>query len=186
MLPHPSRVNCVGLEVGTIRTADPDNIYGDGPGKTLVLGIARLELRLFERYDLEDRTGLYGDAAGVRGRMSISSVGYRITLGALSDLIAIRGLVGVAWVRRPSLRMAVDEILSSFEYRQQHGIAAMLGGGVQLGPFVAEVRAYPTRWADLTGDARYTWNGSGQTTSQIAVSPGGTPITFTAGVGIAF
>lgn len=169
------------------RIDDADNIYGDGPGKTLVLGIRNFELRVFEYYDLEDKTGVYDDAEFGAGRLGITSFGYRLDLAGAGPL-HLTALLGGAWVRRPSLRLDPDDISSDYVLQAQHGLAGLVGGGVNLfGVLTIDVRAYPTMWSDLAGDSRVMVDAAGmQTVETIVESPGGMPITVNVGLGFAY
>jgi hypothetical protein len=146
-VPSPDRRNWFGIEVGMMRTADMREPYSEGLGRTVVLGIKGWEIRAWERYDVADVD-----------RVSISSVGRRINFG--TGLVRARALLGVGWIRRPKSMTSSEDLFSS-----QHGIAAVLGGGLQLGVLTAELRAYPTYW-------------SGE--------PGGIPVSLTVGIGISF
>lgn len=182
---HPVRGgNYLGVELGAGNPADGRNVFGAGLGKTVVLGIRGFEMRVYERYELDDKSGMFGDAQGVRARLSITSVGRRYTF--VRGKIAARALIGGAWLRRSSVRFDPDDISSDFLLRSQHGLAAMVGGGVQLGPLTAEIRAYPALWSSLEGDSRYVSVDGRVTTEVIMDSPGGVPITTTIGVGFGF
>ena len=184
---YPRKGNYLGIEIGMVKIADPRNAFGNGPGKTVVLGIRNWEIRAYEEYEQEDLSDpdVYGDAQGVRARFSITSVGRRI-LFPVGQYVALRALIGGAWLRRASYRDDPDAILSTagFAMRPQHGLAAMVGGGVQVGPFTAEMRAYPAVWSDISGNARLEIAGSEP--SSMDKSPSGIPVTLTAGVGFFF
>lgn len=185
---YPTRGNYLGIELGMVQIADPRNRFGNGPGKTVVLGIRNWEIRAYERYEQQERSDpvQFGDAQGVRARFSITSVGRRIMFPTGIPHIALRALIGAAWVRRDSYRNDPDALLTTTgqAMRPQHGLAAMLGGGLQAGPFTVEMRAYPAVWADISADSRYEIDGSEP--SSMMESPGGIPVTLTAGVGFFF
>ncbi len=185
---YPTRGNYVGIEVGMAHIADPRNQFGNGPGKTAVLGIRNWEIRAYERYEQGNRSDpdTFGDAQGARARFSITSVGRRLLFPTGIPAVALRALIGGAWVRRDSYRNDPDSLLTTtgLAMRPQHGLAAMVGGGVQIGPFTAEMRAYPAVWTDISGDSRSEIEGP-EPSSQME-SPGGIPVTLTAGFGFFF
>jgi len=145
--PARDRHNWFGIEVGMMRTADMREGYDEGLGRTAVLGIQGWEIRAYERYDV-------GDTDIVR----ISSFGRRITLG--SGLVRVRAILGLAWLRRPLANPSETAI-----FDDQHGLGAMIGGGLQLAMLTAEIRGYPTKWSG---------------------TPGGTPVSLTVGLGLSF
>jgi hypothetical protein len=171
----------LGFEFGYGRPADATNIYGNGLGKTLVIGIRGFEGRFFEYYDLEDKTGTYDGARGAQGTLGISSLGYRFHVAAAGP-VRIGVLVGGAWLRRPSLLYDVNDPLGSdgFERRTQNGIGVLAGGGAELrlGPVVlgVDARIYPTKWASMEG-MRASVPGPIET---ITSTPGGIPVTVNA------
>ncbi|MBP9088784.1 MAG: hypothetical protein KBG15_21855 [Kofleriaceae bacterium] len=167
-----------GFEFGYGKPQDPTNIYGDGLGATLVVAIRSFELRAFEYYDLEDKTGTYNNARGAQGQLGISSLAYRHTVKQ-AGAINLGVLIGGAWLRRSSLRYDEDDAFANdgFERHSQHGIGALLGGGaaVRVGPVLLglDARIYPTLWASITG-MRASDPGPIET---IVDSPTGMPIT---------
>lgn len=162
-------------------------MYGDGRGKTLVLGIGTIELRLFEYYALEDRSDMFGNAEGARGELGLSSLGARISMIEVGPL-RVSALLGFAYVRRSHLRTDVDGFEDSISSRLQRGLGLQGGVGVSLGGYLhAEARAYPTLWSDLEGDSRMVVDDNGaQMIELITDSPGGMPMTFSIGLGVPF
>ncbi len=106
-----------GFEVGLAWTADTDQLYGNGAGRALVLGLFNVEVRLLENYDLDDRSGGMFDAAGGQGRFGITSMGYRFMLDA--GRFSARPIVGLAWVRRSSLRYDENSTFGGFDHELQ-------------------------------------------------------------------
>jgi len=170
----------LGFEVGYGQTADTSQLYGNGYGKTLVLGFStHYELRFLESYDLEDRSGMF-DADRAHGQLGITSLGYRINMPM--GAFAVRPLLGLAWMRRPSLRSDPDDVLEALTVRSQHGLAAMVGGGIAIRfghlAVSADVRLYPTWWQSING-TRATVNDDTVMYTPVAESPGGIPRTIT-------
>ena len=171
----------VAFEVGYGQTADTDQLYGNGYGKTFVLGFkTHYEFRFLESYDLEDHAGMF-DADGGHAQLGITSLGYRWHMP--TGVFALRPLVGIAWLRRQSLRSDPDDILTEYTLSSQHGLGVMLGGGAQirLGEHLAvsaDVRLYPTYWASIDG-TRATYSGDMVMLTPVTESPGGMPRTLT-------
>ena len=134
----------LAFELGYGWTADTDQVYGNGFGLGLMFAVKGFELRLLESYDLADRSGML-DAQGHYGHMSVTSVAYRMS--ASLGPLALRPLLGLAWMRRSSF---VREEFLGPEPSSQHGLALLAGGGVEiaLGRLVvgADLRIYPTKW----------------------------------------
>ncbi len=174
----------VALEAGYGWTADSDQLYGNGLGRVLVISFLGVEVRTVETYDLEDRSGMY-DVDDGHGRMGMTSVGYRLyrPLGRGS----LRPLLGLAWIRRSSLRADPDEIFTDYQLTSQHGLALMLGGGVgvRVGPLdlAVDLRLYPTRWSSINGNRVVVRDGM-PTTEDLTESPGGIPATLTLSIAI--
>lgn len=145
--PAADRRNWFGIEIGMMRTGDMRDTHSEGLGRAAVLGIQGWEIRAYERYDV-----------ATADIIRISSFGRRISFG--TNLVRVRALLGLAWLRRPPQNPSPEDIFTN-----QQGLGAMLGGGIQLGLLTAEIRAYPTMW-------------SGE--------PGGTPVTLTVGLGLSF
>ncbi len=170
----------LAFEVGYAQTADTAQLYGNGYGKVFVLGYRRFELRFLESYDLADRSGMF-DADHGHAQLGIMSLGYRwhLPIGGF----ALRPLLGVAWVRRPSLRIDPDDLFEDYAVSSQHGLAAMLGGGamIRFGEHLAisaDLRLYPTYWSGIDGIRANYQNGM-VTVDPLMSSPGGIPRTFT-------
>lgn len=188
--PAPARVEplrafrfAVGFEVGYGWTADADQVYGNGAGRVLVIATRGVELRYLEYYDLEDRSEMF-DAQGAHGRLGITSAGYR-WMRPLLGSVSVRPLLGIALLRRPSMRMDPDEILSSFQMLPQYGwgILAGAGLGVRLGRLdvSADLRVYPTSWGEIDGQRGVVRDGR-YTVEAVTESPGGMPRTVTVNV----
>lgn len=186
--PRPFKI-MAGFEVGHAWTADSDQLYGNGSGRTFVLGIQNFEIRLLENYDLEDRSGGMFDADGGQGRFGITSTGYRLLLSA--GRVSVRPIVGLAWLRRTSLRYDEASLVGGayHETMSQHGIGAMLGGGIGLRLGLLDVsvdaRAYPAWWSEIGGDRAVIRNDV-VVFEPITESPGGMPYTLTATIAIGY
>lgn len=186
--PRPFKI-MAGFEVGHAWTADSDQLYGNGGGRTFVLGIQNFEIRLLENYDLEDRSGGMFDADGGQGRFGITSTGYRFLLAA--GRVSVRPIVGLAWLRRTSLRYDEESLVGGayHETMSQHGIGAMLGGGVGLRLGLLDIsvdaRAYPAWWSEIGGDRAVIRNEM-VVFEAITESPGGMPYTLTATIAIGY
>lgn len=186
--PRPFKI-MAGFEVGHAWTADTDQLYGNGSGRTFVLGVANFEIRLLESYDLDDRSGGMFDADGGQGRFGITSTGYRFMLAA--GRVSARPILGVAWLRRTSLRYDEMSLVGGayHETLSQHGLAAMLGGGVGIRLGLLDVsidaRAYPTWWSEIGGDRAVIRNDA-VVFEPITESPGGMPYTLTATIAIGY
>lgn len=154
-----------------------------------MLGIRHWELRIYENYDLDDKSDQYDNVELAEGRMGITSVGRRI---ALRDIGAVRisALVGAAWLRRKSLRLDPDEISSAYEPRFQHGLGVLAGAGAAIGisffTVRADLRVYPALWQDLTGDSRAVYVDGMPMFEAVTESPGGVPVTANVALGVEF
>ncbi len=177
----------VGIELGTASIGDDRNVYGDGRGKTLVIGFGAVELRLFEYYALEDRSGMFGNAENGRGELGLSTIGSRLSLLEVGPVV-VSALIGVAYVRRSHMRTDVDGFESEIASRLQRGLGLQGGIAVGLGGYLrAEARVYPTLWSDLEGDSRLVIDENGaQMVEVISDSPGGMPMTLSIGLGVPF
>ncbi|MGE0395229.1 MAG: hypothetical protein AB7T06_00780 [Kofleriaceae bacterium] len=177
----------VGIELGTASIGDDRNVYGDGRGKTLVIGFGAVELRLFEYYALEDRSGMFGNAENGRGELGLSTIGSRLSLLQVGPVV-VSALIGVAYVRRSHMRSDVDGFESEIASRLQRGLGLQGGIAVGLGGYLrAEARVYPTLWSDLEGDSRVVIDENGtQMVEVISDSPGGMPMTLSIGLGVPF
>jgi hypothetical protein len=178
-----------GFEVGYGTTADPDQLFGNGFGRVFVIAAKGWEFRVLEAYDLVDNSGMF-DAAQGHGSLGISSVGRRFMIAV--GPISVRPLVGLAWLRRPSLRFDQDSTFGSlFEHDviAQHGLGLMAGGGIgiRLGYLDVSVdaRAYPTKWSSIGGDRAVIRNEQ-VVYEPITQSPGGMPYTLTAAISIGY
>lgn len=183
--------NFVGLEMGYARTGDTHNLYDRGFGRTFVLAIRNWEFRIYENYDLDDKTDTYDDVEYGNGRFGVTSVGRRIWLRDLQGL-HVSALVGGAWVRRKMLKVAPDDILSSYQPQRQHGVGLLAGAGVSYEVFDylslrADVRLYPMWWEDISGETRAV-EGPNHTVNAelIEDSPGGLPMSFNVAAGVAW
>lgn len=172
-----------GFEFGYGKPQDKTNIYGDGLGATFVVAVRSFELRAFEYYDLEDKTGKYDNVRGAQGQLGISSLAYRYSVKQAGP-VGLGILIGGAWLRRSSMRYDEDDAFANdgFERHSQHGIGALVGGGASLrvGPVLlgVDARLYPTIWATITG-MRASDPGPIET---IVESPTGMPLTLNAWV----
>lgn len=184
-LPRAGKRWYLGIELGHTWTGDPRNLFGNGLGRALVVGFKGWELRGFEDYDLENRAAMSnGVTDGTNGRLTITSAGRRFSLAR--GPVVVRALAGAAWLRRSNVSLEPDDL--RYELRSQHGLAALVGGGVAFGPLSAELRAYPAVWSDLAGHTRYVYDedGGGVNAEVVEDSPGGMPITLTIGAGISW
>jgi hypothetical protein len=181
--------NFVGVEVGAASIGDSRNVYGGGLGRALILGIRGVEVRLYEAYDLDDRSGTFASDRG-SARFSITSVGVRlpVRIGPLS----VRTLLGGAWVRRPSLRYDEAAILGDSDYSAmaQHGFGVVAGAGLglDLGPrlmLVADLRAYLVAWGGMGGSRVVMTDGMTQVEA-VTEKAGGIPATATAMLAVRF
>jgi hypothetical protein len=187
--PPTPRHFSIAFEVGYGWTAD-DQAFGNGFGRVLAFTYKAFEMRLLEDYDLEDRSKM---AANIkqRGRMGLTSFSYR--MNAKVGPLALRPLLGVAWVRRSNL--VIDDGYASPETRSQHGLALQAGGGVQLVlgriQVGADLRVYPTHWFDIAQGtfadgppSRGVLRNDQFIYEQVTGTPGGIPRTATAWLAI--
>ncbi len=178
----------VALEVGTSSFGDARNIYNAGAGRGIVVGYGPLEVRV-EDYDLEDRSGMLANVAHGDGIAAVLSAAIRFPLLG-GDRAAVTGLLGVAGLVRPAMATYPDPVLVATDREIQHeaGLAALLGLGVQLeGVFYLDVRCYPTWWSGYEGTRLEYANGIATPVAVTSdTSPGGIPITLSAGVGLGF
>lgn len=179
----------IAFEVGYGWTAD-DQSFGNGFGRVLAFTYKAFEMRLLEDYDLEDHSKMAANLQQ-RGRMGLTSFSYR--MNAQLGPLALRPLLGVAWMRRSNL--VVDDAISSPELRSQHGLALQAGGGVQLVlgriQIGADIRVYPTHWFDIAQGtfadgppARGVIRDGQFMYESVAETPGGMPRTATAWLGL--
>jgi hypothetical protein len=182
---HRRRGVSFGIEVGRIGPADGNNIYGPGYGRGYVFGYSIFEVRI-EGYDLPDRTNTYGNVQGANGRLNIGSFAVRpvvLTLGP----IELTALLGLAAILRPWLGMDETTISSGVERNTQYGGGAVVGGGARLYDVITiDVRAYPSTWMGSPGSRAEVGPTGMLTYVPFTDTPGGMPITFNAGVGVAF
>jgi hypothetical protein len=179
-----SRFAFIGLEVGSMTPGDDKNIFGSGLGRGYAIGYSRFEFR-FEQYDQDDRTHTYDNVAHAHAKLGIFSAGARIELFSL-PLFRASVLVGAAVISRPQMQSNPDEILSDSVYlMDQYGIAAMLGGGVRLLDYISvDIRAYPASWGGINGTRAEVGSDGKLVMMPITDSPGGMPITITAGIAV--
>ena len=88
---------------------------------------------------------------------------------------------------RPSLGMDPDDFITDSPMHAQIGGGALVGGGVRFYDLLTiDVRAYPTSWMAREGTRAEVGADGMLTMVQIMETPGGMPITFNAGIGVAF